>query len=118
MKRLCAALFTGLTVVVLAAALDLTGKWDVEFIFDDRGLGDGGFDCALKQDAEQLTGTCSDGTAPVTGELKGQNVSWRMKAGVTQETITFTGIVNEAGTSMKGRFSMPGKGGSFVAAKE
>ncbi len=38
MKKLCLALFTGLTVVVLAATLDLTGKWEVEADFDDSSL--------------------------------------------------------------------------------
>jgi hypothetical protein len=110
-KKLCLALFTGLTVVVLTATLDLTGKWEVEANFDDSSLSGGGFDCAFKQDGEQLTGTCSDGTAQLTGELKGQNVSWKMKA------VTYTGTVNETGTSIKGRFTIDGKGGSFTALK-
>jgi hypothetical protein len=118
MKTLCLALFTGLAVVLLAAALDVTGKWEVESTFDDSSLSGGGFDCSFKQDGEQLTGDCSDGAAPVTGELKGQNVTWKMKARVTQETITFAGTVDDAGRTMKGRFAMPGKGGSFTASKQ
>ena len=118
MKTLCLALFTGLAVVVLAAALDLAGKWEVEFTLDDSSLAGGGFDCSFKQDGEQLTGACADGAAAVTGELKGQNVTWKMKAGVTQETITFAGTVDDAGTTMKGRFAMPDKGGSFTASKQ
>jgi hypothetical protein len=118
MKTLCLALFTGLAVVVLAAAVDLTGKWEVESNFDDSSIPGGGFDCSFKQDGEELTGNCSDGTAPVTGELKGQNVTWKMKAGVTQETITFTGTVDDAGTTIKGRFTMADKGGRFAASKQ
>jgi hypothetical protein len=110
-KKLCLALFPVLTVVVLAAALDLTGKWEVEANFDDSSLSGGGFDCAVKQDGERLMGTCSDGTAQLTGELKGQNVSWKMKE------VTYTGSVNETGTSIKGRFTIAGKGGSFTALK-
>jgi hypothetical protein len=117
MKTLRLALFTGLTVVVLAAAPDLTGQWSLEANFDDSNTPGGGFDCAFKQEGEQLTGTCADGAAPVTGELKGQNVTWKMKAGVTRETITYTGLVDDAGTSMKGRFTMADKGGSFTASK-
>jgi hypothetical protein len=117
MKKLCLALFAGLTVVVLTAALDLTGEWEVESNFDDSSISGGGFDCVFKQDGEQLTGNCSGGTAPVTGELKGQNVNWKMKAGITQDTITYTGTVNETGTRIEGRFMIAGKGGSFTASK-
>ena len=105
-------------VVVLAAAVNLTGRWALEANFDDISTPGGGFDCAFKQDGEQLTGTCADGAAPVTGELKGQNVSWKMKAGGTQETITYTGIVDDAGTRIKGRFTMAGNAGSFTASKQ
>lgn len=111
MKKLCLALFMGLTVVVLAATLDLTGNWEVEANFDDGGLGGGGFDCVFKQDAEQLTGTCSGGEAPLTGEVKGQTVRWKVAV------ATYTGTVNEAGTSIEGRFLAEGKGGSFYASK-
>ena len=111
MKTLCLALFAGLTVVVLTAALDLTGKWEVEADFDDSSLSGGGFDCAVQQDGEQLTGTCSDGSAHLTGELKGQNVTWKIKE------ATYTGAVNDTGTSIKGRFTIDGKGGSFTALK-
>ncbi|HWW85400.1 MAG TPA: hypothetical protein VNZ26_17445 [Vicinamibacterales bacterium] len=111
MKKFCLALFLGLTVVILAASPDLTGNWDVEANFDDSSVSGGGFDCAFKQDGEQLTGTCSDGSAELTGQLKGQNVSWKVMA------VTYTGTVNETGTSMKGRFTIAGKGGSFSALK-
>jgi len=110
-KKLCLALCAGLTVVVLTATLDLTGTWTVDADFDDSSLSGGGFDCSLKQDGEQLTGTCSDGSAQLTGELKGQNVSWTMKE------ATYTGTVNETGTSINGRFTIAGKGGSFTALK-
>jgi hypothetical protein len=97
--------------VVLTATLDLTGNWEVEANFDDSSLSGGGFDCAFKQDGQRLAGTCSGGSAQLTGELKGQNMSWTMKA------VTYTGTVNETGTSMKGRFTIDGKGGSFSALK-
>ena len=111
MTKLWLALFTVLMVVVLTASLDLTGKWEVEASFDDSSLSGGGFDCAFKQDGEQLTGTCSNGSAQLTGELKGQNVSWKMKG------VTYTGTVNETGTNIKGRFTIAGKGGGFTALK-
>ena len=111
MTKLWPALFTGLTVVVLAATLNLTGEWDVEANVDDSSLAGGGFDCALKQDGEQLTGTCSGGEVQLTGELKGQTVDWKMLTG------TYTGTVKEAGTRIEGRFTVDGKGGSVFASK-
>ena len=71
MKKLCLALFTGLTAVVLTATLDLTGNWEVEANFDDSSLSGGGFDCAFKQDGEQLTGTCSERLGPANRRVEG-----------------------------------------------
>ena len=119
MRTFGVALFTGLALVLLVAAPDLTGTWEVESNFDDSSLSGGGFDCVLKQDGEQLTGNCSAGTAALTGEVKGQNVAWRLKgAGNASEAVTFTGTVDEAGTSMKGRFTIAGKSGRFTALKQ
>ncbi len=119
MRKLSVALFTGLAFVVLVAAPDVTGTWEVESTFDDSSIPGGGFDCAFKQVEEQLTGNCSGGTAPLTGEVKGQNVVWRLRGpGSPPDTITFTGTVDQAGTSMKGRFTIAGKGGRFTALKQ
>jgi hypothetical protein len=120
MKKLRLALLTGLTVVVLAAALDVTGKWEVEATFDDGSISGGGFDCAFKQDGERLTGNCSGGTAQLTGEVKGQSISWRLQSGGNTPSVTtsFTGTLDEAGTNMKGRFTVADKGGRFTASKQ
>ena len=120
MKKLCLALVTGLTVVVLTATLDLTGKWEVEATFDDASLSGGGFDCAFTQDGEHLTGNCSEGTTPLTGEVKGQSISWRLQRGgnTPSVTTTFTGTLDEAGTNIKGRFTVAHKGGRFTASKQ
>ena len=111
MTKLWFVLFAGFTVVVLSATVNLTGEWEVDGNFDDSSLGGGGFDCVFKQDAEQLTGTCSGGEAPLTGEVNGQTVRWKVAV------ATYTGTVNEAGTSIEGRFLAEGKGGSFYASK-
>src|SRR3979490_176432 len=118
MKKLGMALFTALAFVVLVAAADITGKWGVDATFDDRSLDGGGFDCAFKQQGEQLTGTCSGGTASVTGEVKGQNVNWRIQGAANSDALTFTGTVDEAGTGIKGHFTIAGKGGQFTAVKQ
>jgi hypothetical protein len=63
-----------------------------------------------------LTGNCQE--IPLTGEVKGTHVTWQIRAGQTQDIITYTGTMNESGTSINGRFSMAGKGGRFTASKQ
>ena len=118
MKALVVALCPALAVVALVAAADLTGNWEVEATFEDSSVAGGGFDCAFKQQGEQLTGNCSGGTVSVTGEVKGQNVSWRRQGAVNSDALTFTGTVDEAGTGIKGHFTIAGKGGQFSAVKQ
>jgi opacity protein-like surface antigen len=110
------AIVAALALVAAAAAPDVSGSWDVEFTFDESSLAGGGIDCTFKQDGERLTGNCM--SASVTGEVKEQRINWQMKAGQTQEMITFTGAVNEAGTSIDGKFSMGDKSGRFTASKQ
>jgi hypothetical protein len=105
-----------LAIMVAAASPDLSGKWEIEATFDDPTVSGGGFDCAFKQEGERLTGNCM-GT-PLAGEVKGTHVSWQIKAGQTQETITYTGAVNDPGTIVNGRFSMADKGGRFTGTKQ
>jgi pimeloyl-ACP methyl ester carboxylesterase len=97
-------------------APNLSGTWEIDASFDDASLAGGGFDCEFKQEGDRLTGSCQE--IPLTGEVKGTNVTWQMKAGQTQDTITYTGTRNESGTSINGRFSMAGKGGRFTASKQ
>lgn len=117
MTKLAAALFAGLAFVVLIAASDLTGNWVVDVSFDDATLPGGGIDCTFKQNGEQVTGDCGEAGA-VTGEVKGQNITWRIRGGNPRQTTTFTGTVDEAGRSVKGRFTRAGKGGQFTASKQ
>ena len=105
-----------LALVMAAAASDLSGKWEIEATFDDNTLSGGGFDCAFKQEGERLTGNCMG--VSLAGEAKGTRVSWQIKAGQTQETITYTGAVNDTGTIINGRFSMADKGGRFTGSKQ
>jgi len=104
---------SGRPIVLLAA--NLSGTWEIEADFDDPNLSGGGFDCVFKQAGERLTGSCQE--IPLTGEVKGTRVTWQIRAGQTQDTITYTGTMNESGSSISGRFSMPGKGGRFIASK-
>jgi hypothetical protein len=101
--------------LVLFAA-NLSGTWEIDADFDDASLSGGGFDCVFKQEGDRLTGSCQD--IPLTGEVREANVKWQIRAGQTQDVITYTGTVNDSGTRINGRFSMAGKGGRFTASKQ
>jgi hypothetical protein len=117
MKTLLLVALAGLALVVGAvAAPNIIGSWQVEATFDDSSMAGGGFGCAFKQDAEELTGKCSGGTADVTGEVNGQDVTWRLDLkGIP--TITFTGTLDRTASRIEGRFTVGDKGGSFTATK-
>ena len=102
-----------LTVVAVVATADLSGTWEVDVSFDDPAVEGGDIDCVIKQDGEQLKGTCSDGTAALAGEVTGQTVKWRIGGAGS----TFNGTLDETGTRIKGRFTAAGKDGSFTAVK-
>jgi hypothetical protein len=117
MRKLAVTLFATLAVlVVLGAVANMTGTWEFDGTFDDANASGGGFDCVLRQDGEQVTGKCSGGTAAMTGEVKGQAVTLRLPD-VNPPTI-FTGTLNEAGTSLAGRFVAGDKSGRFTAVKQ
>ena len=116
MKKLGIAALVGLAFVVLVAASDVSGRWDLDVKFDDSSVQGGGIDCVFKQDGEQLTGNCA-GAVPLTGAIKGQNISWQTQGWSEEVTIAYSGIVDETGTSIKGSFTIGGKGGSFTALK-
>jgi hypothetical protein len=118
LRNLGLALCSALTIVALVAASDVTGNWEVEATFEDSRDAGGGFDCVFRQQGEQLTGNCSGGTASVTGEVKGQNVSWRLQSAPNSDALTFMGTLDEAGTAMKGNFTIGGKRGQFTAVKQ
>ena len=119
MKAMSTALASALFGLALYVAVDVSGTWEVEATFDDASSGGGGFDCVIKQMAEKLTGDCSGGSAPLTGEVDGQKVVWRVghsdkSSGVT----TFSGTVDESGRVIEGRFTAGSNGGSFRAGKQ
>ena len=118
MKALSAMMWTLFMLASLSAAIDISGKWEVEANFDDPNSGGGGFDCVVKQQAKRLTGTCSDGSASLDGEIDGQKVTWRVSNSAhPPDMTTFTGTLNGSGTAIEGRFSIGTKRGSFTAAK-
>jgi hypothetical protein len=118
MKSLTAQMLPVLLGAALAAAIDISGNWEVEANFDDPSIDAGGFDCVVKQEGERLTGLCSDGTASLDGEIDGQKITWRVSNRAQPSvTTTFSGMPNRSGTAIEGRFSSGGKSGSFTAIK-
>src|SRR5687767_2820056 len=110
---------SALAMLVVIGAPDLSGTWDVDVRFDDPSLEGGEIDCAIQQAGQQLKGTCSGGTAPLSGDVSGQNVRWRI-GGTDKSAGTghmFTGTLDDAGIRIKGRFTANGKDGSFTALK-
>jgi hypothetical protein len=118
MKSLRVTVLVGLAIAGLMAAADLSGNWEVDAVFDDGNTPGGSFDCAFTQEGEQLKGTCSGGTAAVTGEVKGQSITWRLAEGEATATPTFIGTLNDAGNGMKGRFTIADRRGAFTAEKQ
>ena len=70
MTRLRMAVLTGMALVTLVAATDLSGRWQIEADFDDTNVPGGGFDCTLTQDGNRLAGTC--------GNRRGARLIWRV----------------------------------------
>ena len=108
-----------------AAAFDLTGTWKCEVTFDDGRKGTPTF--TFKQEGEKLSGNYKGGLgeAPVTGIVKGDEVTFAFKAKVTgmgdeQEiTVTFNGKIAADGSlqgSVKATALMPP--GKWLARKQ
>ena len=108
-----------LAIVVLAVASNVSGTWDVKVTFDDATIAGGNLYCAFVQKGESITGSCSEASAEVIGEVKEQNISWRlqMRGAPASSATTFTGTIDDAGSLMSGRFTVGGKSGRFDAKK-
>jgi hypothetical protein len=110
---------SALAISLVVGAPDLSGTWDLDVRFDDASLEGGELDCVIQQQGQQLKGTCSGGTAPLSGDVNGQNVRWRIGGSDKSPgtSHTFTGTIDDAGIRIKGRFTANGKDGSFTALK-
>lgn len=110
-------LFAGtfLAVSVLAAT-DISGTWDATV---QTSAGNGSPTFVLKQDGDKLTGTYTGtfGTAPITGTVKGSDVT--LEFDVSGTKVKYTGKVDSAGTKMEGACDYGGQAsGTFTATKK
>jgi hypothetical protein len=101
----------------LAADANVAGEWDFT-VETQAGTGTPHF--SLKQDGTNLTGTYKGqlGEAPVTGTVKGNDVtiSFKVNAQGTDLAITYSGTVE--GDAIKGKVSLGELGeGTFTGKK-
>lgn len=74
--------------------------------------------CTFKLDGDKLSGTCSysnAGEGPTTGTVAGNKVTFQNQAGGYD--LTYTGTLDDAGTSMKGEIAVAGVTGQFTGTK-
>jgi len=95
---------------------DISARWELHADFDDRSIPGASADCTLKQDGQRLSGKCEDAT--LTGEIKGEMVTWQLTLAGTHDTMSFNGRLDDDDTVIVGRFVYAGKGdGSFLAVR-
>ena len=119
LRRLFMAMLASMAVAgaALAADANVAGEWDFT-VETQAGTGSPHF--SLKQDGTTLSGTYKGqlGEAPVTGTVKGNDVtiSFKVNAQGTDLAITYSGTVE--GDTIKGKVSLGELGeGSFTGKK-
>jgi hypothetical protein len=114
--RRCIVLASALALLAVPAAADISARWELHADFDDRSIPGAFANCVFNQDGPHLSGKCEDAT--LTGEVKGEAVSWQLTPARTHDSVAFTGMLDDDDTVIVGRFVYPGKGGgSFLAVK-
>ena len=127
--RLLIVLLTALTVPLRPA--DVSGEWHIQGSFDAPSVARGmpphaDLVCTFERKAETLRGTCrpADGPAvvPVEGRVEGQQVEWHFDMATERngkaQTVTYTGVMNDGATSMKGTVAIAEMRGEFTAEKQ
>lgn len=95
------------------AKLDVSGAWVFEVQTD---LGSGAPTFTFKQDGEKLSGTYKGtfGEAPLTGTLKGKDITFTFSANAQGVDVTFNYIGTVAENEMKGTLDANAAGQSFA----
>jgi hypothetical protein len=106
-------------LILVAASLlgaDVSGTWNAK-VETDAGSGTPVF--VLKQSGEKLSGTYSGtlGEAKVSGSVKGADVVIEFE--VQEMKILYTGTLDAAGQTMKGKVDLAGMAtGTFTAVRK
>jgi hypothetical protein len=119
-----------MTWLAAAGAADVSCEWLISGAFNEASVAKGvkrqaDLICDLKQEHEALTGECrpTNGPAgvPIVGTVRDDQVEWRfeiaLRPDAKKQTVTYTGTVNDAGTRLKGTFSIADLRGTFTAEK-
>ena len=119
LRRLFIAMLasTALVGAALAADANVAGEWDFTM---ETQTGTGTPHFSLKQDGSNVTGTYKGqlGEAPVTGTVKGNEltINFKVNAQGTDLAITYSGTVE--GDAIKGKVSLGELGeGTFTGKK-
>lgn len=120
-----------MTWLAAAGAADVSGEWSISGAFDEASIAKGvkrqaDLICDFKQEHETLTGECrpanGSGGVPVVGTVRDDQVEWRFDIALSpdakKQTVTYTSTVTDAGTRMKGMFSIADLRGTFTAEKQ
>lgn len=112
------------------ASADVSGEWAVTGALDAASIAkgapqDASLVCQFRQDRDRLTGSCRPASGPdgvsVVGSVQEQRVEWRFDIALSPDakknTVTYSGTVNDAGTDMKGTFSIADVRGEFTAKR-
>lgn len=110
---------------------DIAGEWNVRGSFDPSSVAKGmpahaDLVCTFERQAETLKGSCrpSDGPSgvPVEGKVEGRDVEWHFDIAVERDgkkqRAAYSGVLNEADTSMKGTIVVGEMRGEFTAEKQ
>lgn len=103
-------------MLAVTAYADVSARWELHADFDDRRHPGAVADCTFTQNGERFNGKCEDAT--VSGEVKGETVTWRLTLAGSHDVLIFTGMLDDDDSVIVGRFSYAGKsGGSFLAVR-
>ncbi len=110
---------------------DVAGEWLVQASFDSASVARGmpahvELVCTFERQDRTLKGSCrpSDGPAgvPVEGTIEGRHVEWHFDIAIERDgkkqRATYSGVLNDAETSMKGMVGIADMRGEFTAKKE
>jgi hypothetical protein len=104
MRLLAARPFVVLTGIFIAtttlAETNLSGRWDV--MMDPDFAGNPSIEhCQMKQDNRKLTVKCGNTGAAMSGEVNGQNVSWKFVS-TNGSSAAWSGVLDESAATVKG----------------
>jgi hypothetical protein len=117
LKTLAAVTLLAVTLFAVSVfAADISGTWDATV---QTSAGNGTPTFVLKQNGDQLSGTYTGtlGNAPVTGTVKGSDVTLQFEVSGTK--VTYIGKVDSGGMKMEGTCDYGGQAsGTFTATKK